>query len=170
MVQNERSTPFEPATTSRQVSVTVNGKQISANVRVRSTLAEFLREDLGLTGTKVGCNRAECGTCTVLVDGKPIFSCTMLAVEADGKYVETIEGLSSGVDLHPIQRAFVRNDALQCGFCVPGIIMSIKALLDENKKPTCEEVKHSIEGNYCRCGAYPNMIKAAVQAAEEMSA
>ncbi len=139
-------------------------------VEARLTLAELLRSELGLTGTKVGCNRAECGVCTVLMDGLPVFSCTMLAVEADGRRIETIESLSEGGTLHPIQEAFIEDDAVQCGFCIPGMIMTIKALLDCNYSPTEDDVKNAIAGNYCRCGAYPNIVKAAINAAQALKA
>ena len=146
------------------VGITVNGIHFEVEVPSKYTLAELLRERLNLTGTKVGCNRAECGACTVLLDGMPVFSCTVLAVAADGRTVETVEGLSKGGTLHPLQRAFVKADALQCGFCTPGILMSLKALLDKNPDPTEDDVKYAIAGNYCRCGAYPNIFRAASEA------
>lgn len=145
---------------------TVNGRTVGGDLDCRMTLAEFLREALGLTGTKVGCNRGECGSCTVLVDGKPLYSCGMLAVEAAGKEVLTIEGLAEGQRLHPLQEAFMDHDALQCGYCTPGMLLSVKALLDENPHPTEEEVRQGIDGNLCRCGCYPNIIKAALAVAE----
>ncbi len=125
-------------------------------------MAEALRENLDLTGTKIGCNRAECGSCTVIVDGRPVYSCTMLAISAVGKRIETIEGISQGGRLHPIQEAFVKNDALQCGYCIPGIIMSMKAMLDKGGRLSRDEIRTGLAGNYCRCGAYPNIEKVAM--------
>src|SRR3972149_3868341 len=143
----------------KRIAVTVNGTKVEFDVDVRMTLAEFLREDMGLTGTKVGCNRAECGSCTVILDGNAVYSCTILAVEAEGREVFTIEGLTgNGKPLHPLQEAFIEHDALQCGYCTPGMIMSIKALLDKNPHPTEENIKNAIDGNACRCGCYPNII------------
>ncbi len=153
----------------RRLSVNVNGKHIELDVDSRMTLAEFLREKLGLTGTKVGCNRAECGSCTVLLDGNPVYSCTTLAVEAAGREVVTIEGLAVNGQLHPIQEAFIEHDALQCGFCTPGMILSLKAFLENKYRPTKEEIRMAIDGNLCRCGCYPNIIEAAKTAAEKMT-
>ena len=151
----------------RHTVFTVNGKRVEGDLDCRMTLAEFLREELDLTGTKVGCNRGECGSCTVLVDGKPIYSCSMLAVEAEGTRVLTIEGLAKGGRLHPLQEAFVEHDALQCGYCTPGMILSAKALLDSNSHPMEDDVRHSTDGNLCRCGSYPNIIKAVLAVSEE---
>jgi len=156
------------AETRKQITLTVNGKKVERHIPSRMTLAELLREELDLTGTKVGCNRGECGSCTVILDGEPVLSCTMLAVEASGTEVLTIEGLASDGKLHPIQEAFVEHDALQCGYCTPGMIMSIKALLDRNSSPTDEDIRRSIDGNLCRCGSYPNIIKAALEASKKM--
>jgi aerobic-type carbon monoxide dehydrogenase small subunit (CoxS/CutS family) len=128
-----------------------------------------LRENLDLTGTKVGCNRGECGSCTVLLDGMAVYSCTVLAVEAQGKEVLTIEGLGSGKELHPLQQAFIEHDALQCGYCTPGMILSIEALLQKNPSPTSDEVRVAIDGNLCRCGSYPNIIEATLDAAAKMA-
>jgi xanthine dehydrogenase YagT iron-sulfur-binding subunit len=153
----------------KHVTLTVNGKRVEADLDCRRTLAEFLREDLDLTGTKIGCNRGECGCCTVILDGTPLLSCTVLAVEASGREVLTIEGLTSDGKLHPLQEAFIEHDALQCGYCTPGMIMSIKALLDRNPQPTDQDVRNAIDGNFCRCGSYPNIIKAALAAAEKMA-
>jgi aerobic carbon-monoxide dehydrogenase small subunit len=159
----------DPVKYQRRIALTVNGKRIEEEIDSRMTLAEFLRETLGLTGTKVGCNRAECGSCTVILDGNPVYSCTVLAVEAGGKEVLTIEGLTEkeGV-LHPLQEAFVEEDALQCGYCTPGMLMSITSLLGRNPHPGEEEVRHAIDGNLCRCGSYPNIIKATLKASEKM--
>ena len=151
-----------------RISLWVNGKKAEGLVDSRMTLAEFLREELRLTGTKVGCNRGECGSCTVLLNGNAVYSCTILAVEAEGAKVETIEGLAAGGKLHPLQEAFIEHDALQCGYCTPGMVLSIKALLDKNPQPTAEDVRTAIDGNLCRCGCYPNIIKAAPAASERM--
>lgn len=145
---------------SKDIILNVNGVDRNLRIDCRVTLAEALREHLGLTGTKLGCNRAECGTCTVLVDGKATYSCTLLAVEAAGLKIETIEGLSQGSVLHPLQELFVDDDGLQCGYCTPGIIMTLKALLDRNEKVDQNLVRQAISGNYCRCGAYPNIERA----------
>ena len=147
------------------IETTVNGKAVSQEIPSNYTLAELLREKLNLTGTKLGCNRAECGVCTVLVDGIPVFSCTTLAAEVNGKIVDTVEGLAMNSALHPLQKAFVRLDALQCGFCTPGLLMSLKALFDKESSPSLDQVKDSIAGNYCRCGAYQNIFEAAIEAA-----
>jgi aerobic-type carbon monoxide dehydrogenase small subunit (CoxS/CutS family) len=147
------------------IKAKVNGERVELAIPSNYTLAELLREEMNLTGTKLGCNRAECGVCTVLLDGTPVFSCTVLAAEANGREVETVEGLARHGALHPLQRAFVKDDALQCGFCTPGILMSLKALFDEKPNASLAEVKEAIAGNYCRCGAYPNIFKAAMEVA-----
>ena len=152
----------------KHLTLTVNGKKVAGEAECRMTLAEFLREELGLTGTKVGCNRGECGSCTVIIDGNPVYSCTVLAVDAEGREVQTIEGLSEGEKLHPLQEAFIDHDALQCGYCTPGMIMSVKALLDTNPHPTEDDVRHAVDGNLCRCGSFPNVIKAALDASTKM--
>jgi len=143
-----------------EVSMTVNGKDVSGDVEARTLLVHFLREDLRLTGTHVGCESGYCGACTVHVDGKPVKSCTMLAVQADGSTVATIEGLASNGDLHPVQEGFWERHGLQCGFCTPGMIMTAAALLDENNNPSEAEIRHGIEGNLCRCTGYHNIVKA----------
>jgi aerobic-type carbon monoxide dehydrogenase small subunit (CoxS/CutS family) len=154
----------------RQIALIVNGNSVEMEVEARMTLAEFLREKMGLTGTKVGCNRGECGSCTVILDGEAVYSCSMLAVEAAGRDVTTIEGVLEGDGrLHPIQEAFVEYDALQCGFCTPGMVLSLKAFLDKRPRATEEEVRNTIDGNLCRCGCYPNILKAALSAAEKMA-
>ncbi len=158
-----------PPASSRHISLTVNGKAVEMEADARLTLAEFLRERLGLTGTKVGCNRGECGSCTVLLDGNAVYSCTILAVEAAGKEVTTIEGLAADGKLHPIQEAFIEHDALQCGFCTPGMILSLKAFLEKTPRATEQEIRSTIDGNLCRCGCYPNILKAALTAAEKMA-
>jgi len=147
------------------ISTNVNGATFQLTVPSKLTLAELLREQLNLTGTKLGCNRAECGVCTVLLDGVSVFSCTVLAAEANNRTIETVEGLASRGKLHVLQEAFVHDDALQCGFCTPGLLMSLKSLLDKKKEPTIDDVKEAIAGNYCRCGAYPNIFNAAIDAA-----
>ncbi len=147
------------------IKLTVNGQEHEIYVEPRRTLLDALRRDLGLTGTKKGCDEGTCGACTVLLDGKPIYACMALAMECEGKSIETIENLGRDGKLHPVQRAFIEQDAFQCGFCTPGQIMSIKALLDMNPKPSIEEVKEALTGNLCRCGAYPKIIKAALSAA-----
>jgi carbon-monoxide dehydrogenase small subunit len=150
------------------VKLKVNGDEFELYVEPQRTLLEVLREDLGLTGTKYSCGAGECGACTVLLDGESIVSCMTLAVEADGKSVETIEGMAKGGELHPIQEAFLEHGAIQCGFCTPGMVMQAKALLDENLNPTEEEIKQYMRGNLCRCGTYPRMVKAIIAAAEKM--
>lgn len=138
----------------------VNGEHYEVAVKPNRTLLEVLREDLGLTGTKVGCNQGDCGSCTVLLDGKAVCSCLTLAVEAQGKEIITIEGLASNGQLHPIQQAFIDYFAVQCGYCTPGMIMSAKALLDENPDPTEDEVRHALQGNLCRCTGYVKIVEA----------
>jgi len=142
------------------IDVNVNGEMHSIDVPNNWTLLKVLRDVLGLTGTKCGCEKGQCGACTVLLNGKPVLSCLVLAASINGQEVTTIEGLGQGGNLHPIQEAFVKHHGLQCGFCTPGMIMSTKALLDENPKPTVEEIKFSLRGNLCRCGSYPKVIKA----------
>ena len=154
----------------KRIALNVNGKKVEVEVDSRMTLAELLREELDLTGTKVGCNRAECGSCTVLLDGNPVYSCTVLAAEVGGKEVLTIEGLTKEEGrLHPLQEAFVEEDALQCGYCTPGMILSVKALLDRNPHPTEADIRRAIDGNLCRCGSYPNIIKATLKVSEDMA-
>jgi aerobic-type carbon monoxide dehydrogenase small subunit (CoxS/CutS family) len=153
----------------KQVMLTVNGRPFDRVVDARLTLAEFLREELGLTGTKVGCNRGECGSCTVILNGMPVYSCSVLAVEATGGAVLTIEGLAIGGKLHPIQEAFIAHDGLQCGYCTPGMILSVKALLDRHPHPDEAEIRSAIDGNFCRCGSYPNIINATLDAAERLA-
>ena len=152
------------------VSMTVNGKSVSADVEPRTLLVQFLRENLGLTGTHVGCDTSQCGACVVHVDGRSTKACTMLAVQAEGKNVTTIEGLAKGGELHPMQEAFREHHGLQCGFCTPGMIMSAVELGMRNKEPTEEEVRHWLEGNICRCTGYHNIVKAIMAGARAMSA
>jgi xanthine dehydrogenase YagT iron-sulfur-binding subunit len=151
-----------------RLNLKVNGKSIKTKVEHRTTLAELLRDKLKLTGTKVVCNQGECGSCTVLLDGKAVYSCHMLALDADGKEVTTIEGLLTGEKLNPVQEAFIEHDGIQCGFCTPGQIMSAQALLNKYPKPTKEQILDGMSGNICRCSAYPNIIKSVVAAAEKL--
>jgi aerobic-type carbon monoxide dehydrogenase small subunit (CoxS/CutS family) len=142
------------------LTCTVNGEERSVLADTRDTLLELLRQRLGLTGTKEGCSNGNCGTCTVLVDGQPVCACLMLAQEAPGRDIVTIEGLSGGATLHPIQQALVEHGGTQCGFCTPGIVLSAKALLDQNPSPTEQEIRHAIAGNLCRCTGYGKIVEA----------
>jgi len=152
----------------QEMTFIVNGDQYSVQVDIRRTLLEVLRETLGLTGTKEMCNKGDCGGCTVIMDGKPVLSCLTLAVEAQGKQIVTIEGLADGFKLHPIQQAFVDKGAIQCGYCTPGFIMSAKALLDKNPRPTEEQIKEGIANNICRCTGYVQIVEAIQAAAKVM--
>lgn len=143
----------------------MNGVQHEAEVEPRRLLAYFLREDLELTGTNIGCDTSSCGSCTVLVDGESVKSCTLLAVQAEGREVTTIEGLARDGALHPIQEAFRRHHALQCGYCTPGMIMAAASFLKENASPTEQEVREGLEGNLCRCTGYHNIVEAILAAA-----
>ena len=144
----------------------VNGDEYEVLTETHKTLLEVLREDLGLTGTKRGCDLGACGACTVLMDGKPYLSCLTLALNARGKEILTIEGLSQNGDLHPLQRTFIEKGAIQCGFCTPGMILTAKAFLDEHPHPSEEEVKGAIAGNLCRCTGYTKIVEAILEAAE----
>jgi carbon-monoxide dehydrogenase small subunit len=144
----------------RRINVTVNGVRHEADVEERDLLVYFLRERLNLTGTNVGCDTTTCGACTVHVDGESVKSCNVLAVQADGAEVTTIEGLATNGQLHPMQAAFQENHALQCGFCTPGMIMAAVALLKENPRPSEDDIRHGLEGNLCRCTGYHNIVKA----------
>ena len=152
----------------KQVRLTVNGTLYELSVQPWETLLEVIRGNLGLTGTKEGCGLGECGACTVIMDGKAVNSCLVLAVEADGKQITTIEGLATDDKLHPIQEAFVEHGGLQCGFCTPGMIMSAKALLDENPSPSEEEIRKGIAGNLCRCTGYTKIIESIKVAAKNV--
>ena len=157
--------------TTTTVSMTVNGKQLTADVENRTLLVQYLRESHGLTGTHVGCDTSQCGACTVHVDGLPIKACTILARQVEGKEVTTIEGLADGDTLHPMQEAFRENHALQCGFCTPGMVMSAIGIVDRNSDSLDEKtVRHELEGNFCRCTGYHNIVKAILAAHEEMTA
>jgi carbon-monoxide dehydrogenase small subunit len=150
----------------RKIRLHLNGRKLEASAAPNQTLLEFLRSAIGLTGTKEGCNTGDCGACTVVLDGKAVNACLVLAVESDGSDVTTIEGLSAEGELHPLQQSFVDNGAVQCGFCTPGMIMSAKALIDENPSPTEEEIRFGLAGNLCRCTGYANIIKAVAAAAK----
>ena len=152
-----------------QVTVTVNGAEHGADVEPRLLLVHFLRETVGLTGTHIGCDTSNCGACTVLLDGVPVKSCTMFAVQADGHAVTTVEGLPTGGELHPIQEAFKQEHGLQCGFCTPGMMLVGAALLEDNKSPSDDEVRWAISGNICRCTGYMNIVKAVQAAGQKMS-
>jgi carbon-monoxide dehydrogenase small subunit len=148
----------------RRIAVTVNGERREAEVEPRQLLVYFLREQLDLKGTNVGCDTSSCGTCTVLLDGESVKSCTMLAVQADGGAVTTIEGLAQNGELHPVQRAFHEQHALQCGYCTPGMVLAVVSLLGEQPEPSEADIRLALEGNLCRCTGYHNIVKA-VQAA-----
>ena len=148
-----------------EVSIDVNGRAERHDVEPRTLLVQYLRESCALTGTKVGCDTSSCGACTVLVDGESVKSCTMLAVQADGRTLTTIEGLSSGEALHPVQQAFVEHHGLQCGFCTAGMVMAAVSLLEEIPAPTEADVRMGLEGNLCRCTGYHNIVRAVLAAA-----
>lgn len=152
-----------------KLNLIVNEKPVSIEIKPYARLLDVIREELGLTGTKEGCGVGECGACTVIVDGKAVNSCMVLAASMEGRHITTIEGLMEGDKLHPIQEAFVKHNAMQCGFCTPGFIMSAKALLDENKTPTKDEIKVAISGNLCRCTGYEQII-AAIEDASKAAA
>jgi carbon-monoxide dehydrogenase small subunit len=154
----------------QSITVTVNGEKQSAEVEPRLLLVHFLREKLRLTGTHIGCDTTHCGACTVLVDGTPVKSCTMLAVQADGQQVTTVEALAAGGTLHPIQAAFKQEHGLQCGFCTPGMMLTSIALLKEKPNPTDDEIRWALSGNICRCTGYMNIVKAVKSAAAQMNA
>jgi aerobic-type carbon monoxide dehydrogenase small subunit (CoxS/CutS family) len=155
---------MEPVT-SKRVSVTVNGAVDEREVEARRLLVHFIRDDLGLTGTHIGCDTGNCGACTVLLDGAAVKSCMLLAVQADGATIETVESLSAEGELHPLQQSFSDHHALQCGYCTPGMLMSAKHLLDHNAAPTENEIRRAIQGNICRCTGYVNIVEAIAAAA-----
>jgi aerobic carbon-monoxide dehydrogenase small subunit len=150
----------------KTISVTVNGTTYEREVEARRLLVHFIRDDLDLTGTHVGCDTGNCGACSVIVDGTLLKSCMMLAIQADGASIETVEGLGADGELNPLQQAFAEHHALQCGYCTPGMLMSAKALLDENPEPTDREIRRAIQGNICRCTGYVNIVEAIAAAAE----
>lgn len=152
-----------------KIELTVNGEPYELAVEPWRTLLEVIREDIGLTGAKEACSTGECGNCMVILDGKPVNSCLVLAVDASGKEVLTIEGLAEGGKLHPIQKAFVEHGAIQCGFCTPGMILAAKTLLDNNPEPTGPEVKEAISGNLCRCTGYVKIIEAILAASHSLA-
>jgi aerobic carbon-monoxide dehydrogenase small subunit len=158
----------EQAQFTRPVTVTVNGQARSAEIETRLLLVHFLRETLGLTGTHIGCDTSSCGACTVLLDGTPVKSCTVFAVQADGRDVTTVEGLAPPGGLHPVQEGFHVEHGLQCGFCTPGMMLTATALLAENPDPSEEEIRWAISGNICRCTGYVNIVKAVRHAAAAM--
>lgn len=151
-----------------KVTITVNGKAYTREIEPRLLLTDFVREELGLTGTNIGCDTSQCGACTMHMDGQAVKACTVLAVQADGANITTIEGLASNGTLHPMQKAFWEKHALQCGYCTPGMIMSAVKLVENNPNPTEEEIRHGLEGNLCRCTGYQNIVRAVQTAAEEM--
>jgi len=154
----------------RRVAITVNGERRAAAIEPRLLLAHLLRQGFHLTGTHTGCDTTNCGACTVLLDGKAMKSCTLLAVQADGHEVTTVEGLASASELHPIQEGFKDAHGLQCGFCTPGMMLAAKALLDSNPDPTEDEVRWALSGNLCRCTGYQNIVKSVLWAAEKLRA
>ena len=158
----------EPPRSKTQLRLTVNGEAVEAAFAPHKTLLEVLREDLGLTGTKHGCELGECGTCAVLIDGKPVLSCLVLGLECEGRAVETVEGMAGAKGLHPLQKAFSDLGAAQCGYCTPGFLLTAKALLDENPRPKLDEIKEALAGNLCRCTGYVKIFEAVELAAAWM--
>jgi len=152
-----------------KISITVNGKVYTREVASRTLLVQFLREELRLTGTHIGCDTSSCGACTVLLNGKALKSCTMLAVQADGMEVTTIEGMADGNNLHPIQEGFHEEHGLQCGFCTPGMVMTAADLLQNNPNPSEHEIREALEGNFCRCTGYHNIVRSIQHAAQKMA-
>jgi len=153
-----------------QISMTINGKEYSHDIEPRISLAQYLRENLNLTGTHIGCDTSGCGACTVTVDGAAAKACTLLAVQVDGSEITTIEGMANGNEMHPIQEAFKENHGLQCGFCTPGMVMTAADILKNNPNPSEEEIRHGLEGNFCRCTGYHNIVKSIQHAAEKINA
>lgn len=151
------------------ITIDVNGNEQQANVEPRTLLVQYLREDLGLTGTHIGCETSQCGACTVLLDGQAVKSCTVLAVQADGGTVTTIEGLAPAGALHPVQQAFWDEHGVQCGFCTPGMVLSTVALLADSPNPSEDDVRHGLEGNICRCTGYHNIVRAVRRASEMLA-
>lgn len=153
-----------------EVTLTINGERVTRSVEARMLLVHFIREELSLTGTHIGCDTTSCGACTVLLNGKPVKSCTVFAVQADGAEIETIESLAAGGELHPLQEGFWEKHGLQCGYCTPGMIMSAKGFLAEHPNPTENEIRHGISGNLCRCTGYNKIVEAIQYAAEKLQA
>lgn len=152
-----------------EINLKINGDSITRDVTPMTTLAEFLREHMSLTGTHIGCDTSSCGACTITLNGDAVKSCTILAVQADGGELTTIEGMSSGGDLHPIQAAFKEHHGLQCGFCTPGMVMTAADILKNNPNPSEEEIRHGLEGNFCRCTGYHNIVKSIQHAANTLN-
>lgn len=152
------------------VTLTVNGEGVTRSVEARTLLVHFIREDLSLTGTHIGCDTTNCGACTVLINGRPVKSCTVFAVQAEGAEIETIESVAAGGELHPLQEGFWEKHGLQCGYCTPGMIMTAKGFLAENPNPTEDEIRRGISGNLCRCTGYNNIVEAIQYAAEKLQA
>ena len=150
------------------LSISVNGKSHTLKVEPRMTLLDALRDELDYTGTKRVCNRGQCGACTIIMNGRTVLACSMLAIDAEGAKLQTIEGLADGDELHPVQESFIKHDALQCGFCTPGFIMSSVDLLEKNPDAGLEDIKHGVSGNLCRCGTYPNIFTAVEEAGQKM--
>jgi carbon-monoxide dehydrogenase small subunit len=153
-----------------EVTVTINGEQQTRTVEARTLLVHFIRENLGLTGTHIGCDTTSCGACTVSLDGEPVKSCTVFAVQADGGTIETVEGMAAGGKLHPLQEGFWEKHGLQCGFCTPGMLITARALLTRNPSPSESEIRHGISGNLCRCTGYNKIVEAIQYAAEKLRA
>ena len=151
------------------LSLNVNGEEFHVFVEPRRTLLSVLREELGLTGAKRGCGHGQCGACTVIIDGETAYGCLTLAIDCEGREIRTIEGLTQGDALHPVQQAFIAHDGYQCGFCTPGQVMSAVSLLEHNPQPTEDDIVEGMAGNVCRCGAYPNIVKSVAAAAETMA-
>ena len=152
-----------------EITFTINDEERTVDATPDQRLLDLIREDLGLTGTKEGCGKGECGVCTVIMDGEPVTSCLVLAPQADGAEIETIENLAEGDDLHPLQESFVENGAVQCGFCSPGMIMTAKQLLQEERNPDRDRIRQALAGNICRCTGYDKIIDAVEDAAQKMS-
>lgn len=152
-----------------EIEITINGNSIKRDVTPMTTLAQFLREGLSLTGTHIGCDTSSCGACTVTLNGDAVKSCTILAVQANGTEVTTIEGMANGNELHPIQAAFKEHHGLQCGFCTPGMVMTAADILKNNPNPSEEEIRHGLEGNFCRCTGYHNIVKSIQHAAQTIN-
>ena len=152
----------------KEIKLTVNGRSTEFEIEPRTLLLDLIRKEMGLKGTKQGCSSSACGTCTVLLDGMAVKSCSILAMQADGRDLVTIEGLADGDELHPIQDAFIENHGVACGYCTPGMILATTALLNNNSAPSTDDVLDTINGHLCRCGTYPNIVKSTLKASERM--
>ncbi len=168
MAVTDTAVTTPPARKLHRVKAVVNGEPREASVEARMLLVHYLREDLGLTGTHIGCDTTNCGACTVILDGRPVKSCTVFAVQANGSEIRTVEGLEQGGKLHPVQEGFHQEHGLQCGFCTPGMMMTAVALLERNAKPTEGEIRLAISGNLCRCTGYVNIVKSVEYAAAQL--